>query len=297
MTATANPVGVELRIASANLQEGGVDKTTGSDIRWQKTIDALTAWNPHIVLLQEMRSASPEHTLRRHLHRTANALGMTAILGPVSPEPGSANYPAILVTKGLVILDDGPWPQPGAPPWCHALVQVPYMLHPLRVYSVHLPARSATSQLAWAEYLANRIAQLGELTIAGGDWNGFSCGDADQLTPKDLARLPPHLIPPRMRLNDLGERLSNYDVHQVLDSVGLVDAAAYLPADRREPGELTPTADCSVGRIDRFYTTLTLAAAMRSYRQQSTGGSDHHAILLTLDLAAAAAAVPSETLP
>jgi hypothetical protein len=286
-----------LRIASVNLQEGGIDMETGSMLRWHRTIDTLKAWEPHIVLIQEMRSASPEHTLRRHLYRTANALGMTPILGPVSPESGSGNYPAILVatSEGLTVLEDGPWwSLPGAPPWCHALVQLPGLPYPIRFYSVHLPARSVTFQLIWAEYLANRIAQLGELTIAGGDWNGFSRGDDEQLTPKHLERLSPHLIPPRMRLTDTGERQPNYDVHDVLDSVGLVDAAAYLPADRREPSELTPTADCGVGRIDRFYTTLTLATAMRNYRQQPTGGSDHHAILLSLDLEAASATVPRE---
>lgn len=287
----------DLRIASANLQEGGIDIETGSNLRWHRTIDALKAWKPHILLVQELRSASPEHTLRRHLHRTANALGMTPILGPVSPEPGSGNYPAILIatSSGLTILDDGPWwSPPGAPPWCHALIQVPGMPHPIRFYSVHLPARSVTFQLIWAEHLANRIAQLGELTIAGGDWNSFSRGDAEQLTSKHLERLSPHLIPPRMRLTDTGERLPNYDVHDVLDSIGLIDAAACLPADRREPAGLTPTADCGVGRIDRFYTTLTLATAIRRYHQKPTGGSDHHAILLSLDLEAAGTIVPRE---
>jgi endonuclease/exonuclease/phosphatase family metal-dependent hydrolase len=289
----------QLRIASVNLQEGGLDTNTGSDTRWQHTIDVLKGWESHIVLVQEMRSPSPQHTLRRHLHRTANALGMMPLLGPVSPEPGSGNYPAILIAadSGLTILDDGPWPVPGAPPWCHALVQIPRMTHPIRFYSVHLPARSVTAQLAWAEYLANRITQLGELTIAGGDWNGFSRADAAQLTPQHLQRLSPHLIPPRMRLSETGQRVPNYDVHDVLDSTGLVDAAAQLPPGCRDPQELTPTGHSGVGRIDRFYTTLTLATAARSYRQQPTGGSDHHAIQLTIDLTTAAALVPREPVP
>lgn len=284
----------QLRIVSANLYEGGIDTDTGSDARWHRTIDALAGWEPHIVLIQEMRSPSPQHTLRQHLYRTANALSMMPVLGPVSPEIGSGNYPAILVSKALTIIDDGPWPAPGTPPaWCYALVQIPGIPHPIRFYSVHLPARSVTSQLGWAEYLANRIAQLGELSIAGGDWNGFARGDAAQLTPQHLERLPPHLIPPRMRFNAARERLPNYDVHDVLDSVGLIDAAAFMPAECREPRELTPTGHSGVGRIDRFYATPhTLAAAMRCYRQQDTGGSDHQAILLTLDLAAAATAVP-----
>jgi endonuclease/exonuclease/phosphatase family metal-dependent hydrolase len=287
----------QLRIASANLQEGGLDTDTGSDTRWHQTMSVLTGWEPHIVLVQEMRSPSPQHTLRRHLYRTANALGMTPVLGPVSPEPGSGNYPAILVAAGLTVLDDGPWPAPGAPPWCHALVRIPGMAHPIRFYSVHLPARPLTAQLSWAEYLANRIAQAGELTIAGGDWNGYSRADAAQLTPQRLQRLSPHLIPPRMRLGDAGERLPRYDVHDMLDSTGLADAAALLPPECRHPRELTPTADCGTGRIDRFYTTPTLATAVRSYRQQPTSGSDHHAIQITIDLAAAAAVIPREPVP
>lgn len=51
--------------------------------------------------VQEMRAASPEHTVRRHLHRTANTMGMTPLLRPVSSEPGSGNCPAILAAKDL----------------------------------------------------------------------------------------------------------------------------------------------------------------------------------------------------
>ncbi len=288
----------QLRIASANLQEGGLDTDTGSDVRWHKTIDALAGWEPHIVLVQEMRSPSPQHTLRQHLYRTANALRMTPVLGR-SARAGQRELPgdtdrSLQRPDGA---DDGPWPAPGAPPWCHALVQVQGMANPMRFYSVHLPARSVTAQLGWAEYLANRIAQLGELTVAGGDWNGFSRADAAQLTPHHLEHLPPHLIPPRMRYNAAGERLPSYDVHDVLDSTGLIDAAAHLPPDRRDPRELTPTGRSGAGRIDRFYTTLTLTPAIRGYRQQNTGGSDHHAILLTIDLTAAAAVIPREPLP
>jgi hypothetical protein len=94
-----------------------------------------------------------------HLWRTANELGMTPVLGPASPDSVSGNHPAVLVSTadGLRILDAGPPPYPAggtAPAWCEAKVTVPGMRHPVWLISVHLPARSATSQRIQAERLA-----------------------------------------------------------------------------------------------------------------------------------------------
>lgn len=286
----------ELRIASANFGFGGIDRATGSTERWEKTISALRAWQPHIVLCQEISALTPGG-LRAHLWATANVLDMIPLLGPPTPLSLTGNHPAILIaaSAGLAILDAGPAAYPPGsgpqPAWCEALVQVPGWRRPLHAYSVHLPPRSSTEQRSQADRLASRIAELGELAIAGGDWNSY--GRADPVSAIALAHQPPHLRPPRMRYTPHDQTVTpNYDVHDVLASVGMEDAAAFLPPGQRQPADLTATGTGNGGRIDRLYLTFDLTQAAARYIQQDTGGSDHHALMLTLNTARAATAIP-----
>ena len=285
-----------LRICAVNLSYGGLDRDSGSDQRWHKTVEALTAWAPHVVLVQEMTALHP-HGLHAHLWRTASALGMIPLLGPPTPGSVSGNHPAILVdyAAGLRVLDTGPPPWlPGAgaaPAWAWAVLQVPGLPHPLHVYSVHLPARTAAGQREQAERLASRIAQDGALAVAGGDWNCYAPGD-EGLTPGVLAALPPHLRPARMRATADGQLAAVHDVHEVLAAIGMSDIAASLPPGCRSPRQLTGTGSHEHGRIDRFYASGELERAAVRYEQAGTGGSDHQALLLILDTAAASALTP-----
>ena len=99
----------ELRIAMANFGSGGFDRASGNRERWEKTVSALRAWQPHIVLCQEISALTPGG-LRAHLWATANALGMIPLLGPPTPLSLTGNHPAILISAsaGLAILDHGP---------------------------------------------------------------------------------------------------------------------------------------------------------------------------------------------
>jgi len=293
----------EFRVVSCNLNFAGV--RNGDDSRWQASITTLRRWNPDVVLLQEMAAPSGAIAgLHAHLWRTANELGMTPLLGPPGPLSVTGNHPAILVKTGggLTILDAGPplWGSGGGPlpSWCHALLHVPGIPHPVSVYSVHLPARSADEQRSQAQRLASVIAQRGEIAIAGGDWNSFPRNGA---ACRDLNKLDPHLRPPRMHTRpSLGggiELEPNYDVDDILTGVGLTDAAASLPSGRREPPDLAATSIHDNGRIDRFYLTPGLPGAAERYIQTETGGSDHHALLLILDRDKASAITPREPAP
>ena len=288
-----------LRIASANFEFGGIDPGTGDDARWHKTIDALAAWSPHVVLCQEIAARSGAR-LKEHLWATANALDMTPLLGPPTPVSVTGNHPAILLGtgSGLRVLDEGPPAYPpgvgAVPAWCEALLEIPGLPHPLRVYSVHLPARSAVDQLSQAQRLASRIAQTGEISLAGGDWNNFGRADASELASAVLAAMPPHLRPPRMRRLAGGTWEPNFDVHDTLAAIGLADLAASLPPGRRNPAGLTATGINNGGRPDRLYGTEGLPDAAERYEQLDTGGSDHCALLLTLGIPAMARIVPRE---
>jgi endonuclease/exonuclease/phosphatase family metal-dependent hydrolase len=274
-----------LRIASANMEEGGLDPD-GSKTRWERTMTALAAWSPDVVCLQEMATRRDPQRLRKHLWATANKLGMIPILG--SEGGVSGNHPAILVNPvRLTVTDDGPPPRTVGhdPVWCEALLQARSAGPVIRVYSVHLPPRSAVGQLIHAQRLATSVAQRGELAIVCGDLNCYAPGD--QLTAQTLASMSPHLRPARMHVRPGHDLAPNYDVHEALASVGLVDVAAELDPDCREPRDLTPTGINGGGRVDRAYVTTELweARAVQSYAQRDGGGSDHHMFMITLGLA------------
>lgn len=150
---------------------------------------------------------------------------------------------------------------------------------PAGIGDLDLPRRSSVEQLSQAERLATRIAELagaGELAIAGGNWNSY--GRADPVVPAALPAVPPHLRPSRMRYSPHDQSLTpNYDVHDVLASVGMDDAAAIAPA----PGD--PEGTSASDRVDRIYLARELAGMEVRYLQQDTRDSEHPALLLTLN--------------
>lgn len=312
-----------LRVASANLQHGGLS-VTGDPARLDATIAVLRRadWDPDIVLVQEVTaraepglvqsrmdmprqqrenlnrrmSACAEAAAREHLDGIASRLGMRAVLGPVQPWLFSRSHPAILVRDdpALEIVLTGPptATSSGADPsWCQAGIMISGLAYPLVCYSVHLPARSAVMQRMQAEWLASVIAQRGELAIVGGDWNCYARAGAP--STRELEAMPPHLRPPRM-VCDHGRLRPDHAVHDTLAGTGLADAAAHLAGPDRQ--ELAATTERH-GRIDRFYVTPELLPALRQYRHEDIGGSDHHLIGLTLDMDALAQAEPPGPTP
>ena len=89
MTTTSAPV---LQIVSANM-EGGLD-ADGSPARWERTVKAIGARSADVVRVQEMAARRDPRRLPAHLWATANALGLTPVLGS---EGGTGRY---LARKG-----------------------------------------------------------------------------------------------------------------------------------------------------------------------------------------------------
>lgn len=269
---------MELRVASANWQFGGLDRQTGDRSQWCRTMDALIAWDPHLLFAQEIMGRQP-YDLHRHAWATGNALGMIPLVGPASLQSASGNHPAIFVkvSAGLEIVDHGPPSTLPGLAWCEAEVSVPELPVPLHLFSVHFPCRSATAQLQQAETLACYAATLETPVIAAGDWNSYA-PDAF-LTGDVLARLPPHLRPPRMHARSDGTFAVNTTVYDTLISTGLLDAATLLAAERRDPRDLTPTG-AGGGRVDRMHVSSSLAPLLSEYLQRDTGGSDHNALMV-----------------
>lgn len=279
-----------IRVASANLLDGGVDRD-GSLVRRDQTVAELRDWCPHVVLVQELY-APGEEQVRCHLRAFANLLGLEpAALGP--PRGSRRLRTAVLIDTGVCeVLDDGPVPVRDAPYWAEATVLIRAIDTMVQLASVHAPATTAVGQLAEAQRLATRTAQRGVLALVGGDWNCYSPDDA--LTDDDLNDLPPHLRPARMRISQ-GERFAaNYDVHCTLTSVGMIDPVPRLPADRRHPPHPPGTGSHPRARIDRFYVWPgdQMMAATGSYHQKPNPGSDHHLALVTLNLDVLATIAP-----
>jgi len=232
--------------------------------------------------------------LRAHLWSTANTLDMIPLLGPPGPGSITGSHPAILVavSAGLVILDADPvWlPSAGSQPaWCEALVQVPGWARPMRAYSIDLPSDSSVEQRSQADRLATRVAELGELAVAGGNWNSY--GRADVISPSGLNTVSLPLRPLRMRYDPQNRTLTpNYDVHDVLTSIGMEEAVALLHSRKGDLEDLTP--DGTVWRTDRIYMTKDIAGAATRYISQDIGDSDHQAQMLILDGLTAARAFP-----
>jgi endonuclease/exonuclease/phosphatase family metal-dependent hydrolase len=278
-----------LTVVSANTCYGGINPDTGDDSGARVTIEALRGADPDVALLQEMDARGDPYRLWRHLRHFASALDMEPVLGPsaaIRSELG--NHTAILVSarRGLRVADQWPPPAPAGPrvPWCRAEVTVPGLARPVHFCSVHLSARSAADQLRAAQVIASYVRAQHHPAVVGGDFNGYAPGEPAAAEP---AALPAHLRgQPRWRRGPGGVPEPDYAVHDTLADAGLTDIAAHLPPGRRDRPGLTGTA--RAGRIDRIYLT----GAATEYRQQDTGGSDHHMLLLTLDLTAAAAAVP-----
>ncbi len=271
-----------LRVLSVNMLTGGIDRQTGDTSRLRKILEAVARCHPAIVLCQEVAAPSV-FELQRQLWHIANELGMIPLLGPEGGITG--NYPAILVRvhAGMRIIDAGPPPHPpaSAPSWCEALIRFPELDYPVRVYSIHLPPRSSVAQLMQVQNLAATVAQRGEYAIAGGDWNDY--GRGEDLTADALATQPPHLRLARMRRRYDGRLTPNYDVHDALAAIGMVDVAVHLPAEHRDPHQLMPTGINGGGRVDRLYVTGDLAPAAWGYVQRDIGGSDHQAVMAVFD--------------
>jgi hypothetical protein len=245
------------------------------------------------VLCQEMAAHNPSG-VHRHLLDTARSLGMTpAALGPPAPgaASGSEHHAAVLVRPGLDVTDAGPaaayrpWDHV---PWAEVLLGVPGLPFPLRVYSVYLPHSSDTMQKHYANKLASRIAaraEDGEQALAAGDWNCLAPGDA--YTQDQLAAMPARVRPARLRLLPDGTWEPVLDVHQVLAAIGLVDIAASLPPDRRDPPDLTPIGTAG-GRVDRAYAPPVIASTVTACLQVRTPATDHAVLLLTISITKAA---------
>lgn len=274
-----------MRVASVNWNNGGITPS-GDDAPWRTTIEVLQSVRPHIVFSQELTTPDPGVRLGRHLRRTANALGMEPALGPVVPGARTALHTGMFIdTRAGFRIDDVPYLGEHfggiRHAWCRVELGVPGLPWPVDLCSVHLPARSAPAQESEAYSLASALASQ-RLVLVGGDFNGYARG-GPPITTIELDQLPGHLQVTRCH-GIPGALTPNYTVDDLLTGRGkLIDVAAHLSAERRQPPDLAETGTAGGGRIDRFYACPPIADAVESY-QLLRIGSDHRAPFIEINL-------------
>jgi len=274
-----------IRVASVNWNNGGI-APSGDDAPWRKTVKVLRVARPHIVFCQELTAPDPGVRLGRHLRRTANALGMELVLGPIVPGARTALHTGMFInTRAGFRIEDVPYlgERFGGfqHAWCRVELGVPTLPQPLDLCSVHLPARSAPAQVSEAYSLVSALVNQ-QLVLVGGDFNGYARGGPPSTT-EELEQLPGHLQVTRCQ-GTPGALTPNYAVDDLFTGRGkLIDVAAYLPAERRQPPDLTETGTDGGGRIDRFYASLPVADTVEGYRLLEIG-SDHLAPFIEINL-------------
>lgn len=283
-TATAHTGGApsSFVVVWANMKYGGVDPATGNNASWRQTIRAIARLQPDVVCLQEI-DHRPAHVWK-HVHRTANALNMQPVLGPsAATRTETGNHVGILVRVRTEVQIVDQWPPPGVAgskvPWCKATLLIDGIGELMHVYSVHLPARSTSAQLEHVEHITNLATVNGELALVAGDFNGYPA--QPEVPPEELALLPPHLQLTRCRETPAG-LAPDLRVWDMLTRARLLDVAAELPTDARDPRELIATGR-GRARVDRCHAAQRLAKTATRYRQVKTG-SDHDAGVLWFDL-------------
>lgn len=248
---------MELRVAVADFTAAVTARSTS---RWHKTVAAMRAHAPHVVLARGL-SPTPGESAPARIWATANEAGLVAVPGPPA---ASAGYLAVLACPGEVQVTG----EESGPGWQAVTLDVVWLKRGIKVITADLPADSAVLQRAAAEQLA-AAACSGEYVIAGGGWHSY--GRDDEISVGALNDLPD-----RMRIarttGSGGRWAANYAVHDVLRLAGLADAAVVLPAGRVDGGGPV-TAPGGVPREDRVYVSWDLVPMLRQYREHQVAGS------------------------
>lgn len=290
-----------VRIITFNLEvDGGPDESGKEPERWRAAHSLLAPLAPDLLLRQEMTYSHLNGNAR--LHSAERALGMRGFLSPNSAGNNStglfirpSTFQVIAQFEHLQIWRTPPtniiaWLS-GAPG------------RDIVMCSWHASFNSPRGREREAEELsalADKMKQ-GKSFIGGGDNNEYPLPDGEKVKPIDWTRDEitdrPHMIHRTNRKAD-GTRIGCTYIDQTLLGCGLHDPARYAYHDLKQDGALDATAGHAaegqggIPRIDRIYLDPRLVKAVSEVRViDTTGISDHHAVLVDLSYAKAVEAL------
>ncbi|WP_172387337.1 endonuclease/exonuclease/phosphatase family protein [Streptomyces sp. MNP-20] len=252
-----------ITVAQWNLEhDGGADGA-----RWEQAHEILRAYQPDIVMRQEMTYSHQRGQQR--LHATEHILGLRGFLAPPTPE--SPNSTALFVNPKLFQVDAV---YPHHTLWWHPMSNVVAYFQdcprPLSLGSFHLCSHDADTRLTEARRMTT-LARPGMVSLIAGDCNSYPSNPEPGIPLPDWDTVTDraHMVH-RTYLSSTGERHSDIRPDIVLTDARFEDAARYAADHLGQPHALAPTAgQCKPHqggpqRIDRAYACGGLAAALES---------------------------------
>lgn len=278
---------MELKIVVQNLGHGGLRNGSGDpDHRWPLLVERiLSAGAPDLVLLQE--AADWDKYGHRQLGQAMKDLDMDALPIP----PSSSGYPPVLLYRRETVGRWTHWNTDFAQETLHGFGVAVFdvgLPAPLAVVSTHMNPFVADKARDEAKLVATRALRYGPYGIVGGDLN-YPPANPDSPSP-DYAAMLPYNRSARTRLPSEvdGQLVPDRRVTETLAYTGFVDAAAKLYEERGDKELLRKTG--TDDRIDQLWVSAPLRDSIVDYRLLETpqGASDHHGLVVRLDLERAA---------
>ncbi|MER6500183.1 endonuclease/exonuclease/phosphatase family protein [Streptomyces sp. NPDC001455] len=277
----------ELTIVVQNLGHGGLRNGAGDpENRWPRLAERiLSVGEPDLVLVQEAVEWSA------YGHRQLGIAMRDLDLDAVPIPPSSSGYVPTLLYRRETVGRWTHWNTDFAQETLHGFGVAVFdvgLPAPLAVVSAHLNPFVADKARDEAKLLATRALRYGPYGIVAGDLN---YPPADPASPApDYGAMLPYNRSARTRLPSEagGQLVPDRRVTETLAYTGFVDAAWKLCTERGDERLLRRTA--TDDRIDQLWASAPLRETIVDYAVLDTpqGASDHHGLVVRLDLDRAA---------
>jgi len=271
-----------LTVITQNLAGGGLASGDGDpQDRWPALAERIGTHRPDLLLLQE--ATDWDRYGHRQLGRAMNDLDLDAC--PLPPS-STGIRPALLyrnATMGRWRRWNTDWAQGTLHGFGVGVFDVAELPRPLAVVPFHLDPHSPEKALAEAKLIATRGYKYGPFAIIGGDVNYPPIAGPEP----DYTAMRPYNLAARTVAGPDGHPVPDRRVAAILARSGYVDAAWALYQRTGQEELLARTGRDD--RIDQIWVSAPLAPALTGYRILDTpaGASDHHGVLVELDLSKA----------
>lgn len=289
-----------LRLLCWNIEHNGIDRD-GNRHRRELALDIMAAYQPHIVLRQELTGADARGSAE--LYKESVRLGgLVPFMAPPTTE--SPNATGVMIDPRLFDIDAyHPHVTKMWHPVCNPVVRLRGARRSLSLASVHLCSYDGHTRATEAKRLTI-LGDHGRTALFGGDFNSYPHRTADELThPPDWdavsnpvhyehrtversgARVP-DTVPDEILAG--GNRIFTDLAHHAATALGQHQAvAATAHLGRADLGLLQ--------RIDRIYCSPALAPALKTFDVIASdavrAASDHALLYATFDLTTLRAAL------